>query len=88
MKEDASIGECTEGQRASMIEVNRMYKLMNDNAAKGSSNFTNTDAIEDFAQTFTKLGTKSFDIVRGSVSYLDLNNFINAAFTDEQIIQW
>ena len=70
-----------------MIEVNRMYTLMNDNAAKGSTNFTNTDAIEDFVLTFTKLGTNSGDIVRGSVSYGNLNEFIHAAFTDEQIVQ-
>jgi hypothetical protein len=48
MQEDAYYVECTEGQRASIIELSRIYSLMNDVASKGSAQFNNMDRIEDF----------------------------------------
>jgi len=37
MQEDVSFVECSEGERASILMLNRYYKVMNERAAKGSS---------------------------------------------------
>lgn len=73
MQEDAYFVECTEAQRASIMEVSRKYKLMNDVAQKGSADFTNTNKIEDFVTEFAKLATSSHDIIKGNCSYHELN---------------
>lgn len=71
-----------------MIDVFRKYKLMNENADKGSPSFTKLDMIEDFVTAYTKLARGSHDIVKGSCSYAELNQFINASFNDNaQILQ-
>ena len=82
MQENSYFVECTEGQRASIIELSRIYRMMNDNAANGSASWTNMDRIEDFTMHFTKLATSSGDIIRGSCSYGELNKFINTSFSD------
>ena len=64
------------------MDVFRKYRMMNEIAQKGSSDFTNVDRIEDFVAVFTKLATNSHDIVKGSCSYHELNKFINGCFSD------
>jgi hypothetical protein len=61
---------------------------MNERAASGSAAFSNIDAIDDFAVTFTKLARSSNDIVKGSCTFGNLKDFINAGFNDNaQILQ-
>ena len=86
MQEDSSFVECNEGRRASIMDVYRKYKLMNENADKGSEGFTNVDMIEDFVTAYTKLAMGSHDIVKGSCSYHELAGFINASFSDNDQI--
>ena len=71
-----------------MMDVFRKYKLMNENADKGSAGFSCMDMIEDFVTAYTKLARGSNDIMKGSCSYAELSQFINTSFTDnDQILQ-